>query len=158
MIRIEPASLGGFTFIPGSTCRGGEITPSAWSSFRLRLSESLGEGSLLDAPGRAWDASRGLLQGANRPRTIAAISATRRDEDMRVFRGRPIDTANLFGLFIHSHPNASYERNVPPNGLREGWPILAADGRAISSFDLTLRIVQPLGWRKFRDSDSHGSR
>jgi hypothetical protein len=66
-MRIEPASLGGFMLIPGSTCRGGEITPLSRSSFRLKLPDPLGEGSLFDGPGLfdppglAWDASRRLL-------------------------------------------------------------------------------------------------
>jgi hypothetical protein len=48
-----------------------------------------------------------------------------------VFRCCPRDKASLFRFFIHWHPNASCERNVPFNSLGDALPIIAADGRAM---------------------------
>src|SRR5215467_7806295 len=95
MIRIEPSSRGGLTVIPGSTCAGGEITPLELSSFRLRLSEPFGEGSLLGGAALCSAASEGIVATANRPKTIAPMSVGRPNRDERVLRDRPVDMASL---------------------------------------------------------------
>ena len=100
MIRTEPASLGGLTAIPGSTCVGGEITPLELSSFRLRLSEPFGEGSLLGGAVLRSAASRGIAATANRPQTIATVSVGRRTRDERALRDRPIDMASPIDSFV----------------------------------------------------------
>jgi hypothetical protein len=100
MIRMEPASFGGFTVIPGSTCAGGEMTPLELSSFRLRLSDPFGEGSLLDGAPLRSDASKGIVATANRPKTIATVSAGRRNRDKRVLCDRLIDMARLIDSFV----------------------------------------------------------
>ena len=99
MIRMEPASLSGLTVIPGSTCAGGEITPLELPSFRLRLSEPFGEGSLFDGAVLCSAASKEIVAMANRPKTIVAVSAGRRNRDERVLRERPIDMASLIDSF-----------------------------------------------------------
>ena len=79
MIRMEPASLGGLTVIPGSTCVGGEIAPLELSSFRARLSEPLGGGSLFGGFVLAWDASTEIGATTNSPKKIAMVSAEMRN-------------------------------------------------------------------------------
>jgi hypothetical protein len=100
MIRMEPASLGGLTAIPGSTWVGGEITPLELSSFRLRLSEPFGDGSLLGGAVSRSAASRGIVATANRPQTIATVSVRRRKREERALRDRPIDMASLIDSFV----------------------------------------------------------
>ena len=100
MIRMEPASLGGLTAIPGSIWVGGEITPLELSSFRLRLSEPFGEGSLLGGVALCSAASKGIIATASRPKTIATVSVGRRKRDERAFRDRPIDMASLIDSFV----------------------------------------------------------
>ena len=100
MIRMEPASLGGLTAITGSIWVGGEITPLELSSFRLRLSEPLGEGSLLRGAALCSAASKGIVATANRPETIATMSVGRPDRDERVLRDRPVDMASLIDSLV----------------------------------------------------------
>ena len=124
MIRMEPASLGGLTVIPGSTCAGGEITPLELSSFRLRLSEPFGEGSLLGGAALCSAASEGIVATANRPKTIAPMSVGRPNRDEQFLRDRPIGMASLIDSFLlHSQPNAGCESNVPSKSLHHPRPI-----------------------------------
>jgi hypothetical protein len=123
MIRIEPPSLGGLTVIPGSTCVGGEITPLELLSFRLRLSESRCEASSFDGPLLAWDASAEFVAMDNRPRSVTRVSATQRDENVRLFCGRPIDMASLFRLFVSLATQRQLRRNVPSQSLFDALPV-----------------------------------
>jgi hypothetical protein len=100
MTRREPASLGGLTVICGSTWAGGEITPLELSSFRLRLSEPFGEGSLLGGAVLCSAASEGIVATANRPKTMATVSVGRRNRNERALRDRPIDMASLLDSFV----------------------------------------------------------
>ena len=156
MTRIEPASLGGCTLIPGSTCGGGEITPLELSSFRLRVSASFGEGSLFDGPEPAWDAFPEIGAPANRPRMIATVSVVRRNKDMPVFRGCPYDMASLLDFF-HSRPNASCERNVPSKSLRDARCSACGRWSRFSSIDFTSHqcVVQRLCLRKVPYAEGH---
>jgi hypothetical protein len=132
---MEPASLGGLTVIPGSTCAGGEITPLELSSFRLRLLEPFGESSLLGALGAAFcsAACKEIVAMANRPKTIAAVSAGRRNRAHRMLRDRPIDIASLIDSFVAlaTQRRSQAQRSIEKLASRMANRALAADGRVV---------------------------